>query len=87
MEEKQTIIVLDQEGQEKEAEVLSNFKIEETGKEYMFYTLNEKDENNMVKIYASVVIERDGIYSFENIESEEEWNIIKNIMKKMAQSE
>ncbi len=83
--EKQTIIVLDQNGQEREAEILSNFKLPDTGKEYIFYTFNEKDENDMVRLYASILTERDGMLSFENIESEEEWATIKEIMKKMAQ--
>ncbi|MGI6329684.1 MAG: DUF1292 domain-containing protein [Bacilli bacterium] len=85
MGEKQTIIVLDQNGQEREAEILSNFKLPDTGKEYIFYTFNEKDENDMVRLYASILTERDGMLSFENIESEEEWATIKEIMKKMAQ--
>ncbi len=83
--DKQTIVVLDQNGEEKEAEVLSNFKLPDTGKEYIFYTFNEKDENDMVRLYASILVEKDGMLSFENIDSEEEWATIKEIMKKMAQ--
>jgi uncharacterized protein YrzB (UPF0473 family) len=85
VKESQKIVVLDQNGQEREAEVISNFKLPDTGKEYIFYTFNEKDENDMVKLYASILIERDGMFSFENIESDEEWAVIKEIMKKMAQ--
>lgn len=85
MIDKQTIVVLDQNGEEKEAEVLSNFKLPDTGKEYIFYTFNEKDENDMVRLYASILVEKDGMLSFENIDSEEEWATIKEIMKKMAQ--
>jgi uncharacterized protein YrzB (UPF0473 family) len=86
MDDRETIVVLDQNGKEREAEVLSMFKLKETGKEYIFYTLNEKDENNMLKMYASILVEKDGMYSFENIESDEEWIAIKNIMKLMAQA-
>lgn len=85
-EQKKTIVVLDQNGQEREAEVLANFKLPNYGKEYILYTFNEKDDNDMVTLHASIVVERDGMYSFENIESDEEWTTIKEIMKKMAQS-
>lgn len=84
--DKQMIVVLDQNGEEKEAEVLANFKLPKFNKEYILYTFNEKDANEMVTLHASVVLEKDGMYSFNNIESEEEWSMIKEIMKKMAQT-
>lgn len=85
MEEKQKIVVLDQNGMEKEAELLSSFKLPDTGKTYLLYTLNEKDENDMQRIYASILVDRDGMYSLETIENEDEWRMVKEIMKKMAQ--
>ena len=85
MEEKQKIVVLDQNGMEKEAELLSSFKLPDTGKAYLLYTLNEKDENDMQRIYASILVDRDGMYSLETIENEDEWRMVKEIMKKMAQ--
>lgn len=86
MEEKQTIVVIDKEGKERQAEVLSVFKIEEFKKEYILYTFNEKDENDMIKIYASTLIEKEDMYSFEAIATPEEWAAIKDIMREMAQS-
>jgi uncharacterized protein YrzB (UPF0473 family) len=85
MDEKKTIIVLDKDGKEKEAEIIFMFEIEETKKNYILYTLNEKDENDMVRIYTSCLIERDGMYSLSTIESDEEWMTIKEVMKKLAQ--
>lgn len=82
---KDTITVLDQNGQGREAEVIADFKLPNTGKEYILYTFNEKDENEMVTLYASVLTEKDGMYTFEDIGSDEEWASIKEIMKKMAQ--
>ncbi len=83
--EKDTITVVDQNGQEREAEVITNLKLPDTGKEYIVYTFNEKDENDMLTLYASVLMEKDGMYTFEDIESDEEWVKIKEIMKAMAQ--
>lgn len=86
MEEKQTIVVIDKDGKEREAEVLSVFAIDEFKKDYILYTFNEKDENDMIKIYASTLIEKEDMYSFESIATPEEWAAIKDIMREMAQN-
>ena len=57
-ENKTKIIVLDETGNEKEAEILSAFSIKKYNKNYILYTLNEVDENDMIKIYASELIEK-----------------------------
>jgi len=85
-DEKRTIVVLDESGNEKEAEILSAFSIKKHGKDYILYTLNEVDENDMVKIYASHLIEKDGIYSLGPIDSDEEWTSVKEVMKDIARS-
>lgn len=86
-EKKRTIVVLDESGNEKEAEILSAFTIKKHNKNYILYTLNEVDENEMVKIYASELIEKDNMYSLAAIESDEEWTAVKEVMKDIAKSE
>ena len=86
-ENKRTIVVLDESGNEKEAEILSAFTIKKYNKNYILYTLNEVDENEMVKIYASELIEKDNMYSLAAIESDEEWTAVKEVMKDIAKSE
>ena len=86
-EKKRTIVVLDEAGNEKEAEVLSAFTVKKYNKNYILYTLNEVDENEMVKIYASELIEKDNMYSLGAIESDEEWAAVKEVMKEVAKSE
>jgi uncharacterized protein YrzB (UPF0473 family) len=83
---KRVLVVLEEDGTEKEAEVLSVFTLKSNGKKYIIYTLNEKDENNMVKIYASVLVEKDGMYTFESIESDDEWSQVKDVMKQIAKA-
>lgn len=85
--DKRKIVVLDDAGNEKEAEVLSAFTINKYNKKYILYTLNEVDDNDMVKIYASELIEKDDMYSLGVIESDEEWASVKEVMKDMATSE
>ena len=84
---KRTIVVIDESGNEKEAEILSAFTIKKFNKNYILYTLNEVDENEMVKIYASELIEKDNMYSLGAIESDEEWTAVKEVMKEVAKSE
>lgn len=86
-DKKKTIIVLDESGNEKEAEILSAFTVKKYNKNYILYTLNEVDENEMVKIYASELIEKDNMYSLGAIESDEEWTAVKEVMKEVAKSE
>ena len=86
-DKKKTIIVLDEAGNEKEAEILSAFTVKKYNKNYILYTLNEVDENEMVKIYASELIEKDNMYSLGAIESDEEWAAVKEVMKEVANSE
>lgn len=86
-DKKRTMIVLDESGNEKEAEVLSAFSIKKYNKNYILYTLNEVDENSMVKIYASELVEKDNMYSLGAIESDEEWTAVKEVMKEVAKSE
>ncbi len=86
-DKKRTMIVLDEQGNEKEAEVLSAFTVKKYNKNYILYTLNEVDENEMVKIYASELIEKDNMYSLGAIESDEEWTAVKEVMKEVAKSE
>ena len=69
MENKKTIVVLDESGNEKEAEILSAFTVKKFNKNYILYTLNEVDENEMVKIYASELIEKDNMFSLGTIDS------------------
>lgn len=84
MEEKKTIVVLQEDGSQKEAEVIAIFNLETTNRDYIMYTLNEIDENNMVRIYTSVLVEKDGVYGFEAIKNDEEWTSVKEAMKQMA---
>lgn len=86
-DKKRTIIVLDESGNEKEAEILSAFSIKKYNKNYILYTLNEIDENEMIKIYASELIEKDNMYSLGAIDSDEEWTAVKEVMKEVAKSE
>ena len=73
-----TALLVKQNGEKLQAEIISYFEIIQSGKNYIFYTLNEAVENGLVKMYVSEVSSDMNISS--NI-SDEEWNTIKSVMK------
>ncbi len=79
--ERNIIPIITPEGEEVEAEVLIFFEVEETGKKYLVYTYNEKDKNDMVTVYASAFNEENGEIYLDNIESDSEWDKVKDVMR------
>jgi len=79
--EKKYIDFVDKEGKETRAEIVLCFTIE--GKKVVIYTFNEKDENGMVILYASVVINENDQVRFEKIPAED-WADVKVIMNKIV---
>lgn len=79
--EREIISLITADGDEVEAEVLIFFEIEETGKKYLVYTYNEKDKNEMVTVYASSFVEEDGNIYLDDIESDDEWEKVKEVMR------
>ncbi len=72
-------------GQYQSIDIVANFILEQTGKEYIIYTLNES-KNDRVVLYASIVTEKDGKLVFETI-PDEEWLLIKEKMRQVIHSE
>lgn len=71
-------------GQKVEADVITVFKVNETNKDYIVYTFNEKTDDNDCKTYTSRLREKDGKYFLDTITEENEWNEIKDIILKIA---
>lgn len=59
-------------------ELISYFEHIPTSKKYIFYTLNEKVENELVKMYVSEVSDN---ATLSDKMTDEEWTNIKEIMK------
>lgn len=68
-------------GVNQNAELISFFEIINVGKKYIFYTLNERVENNLVKMYASVADNNGRVFTLGQEMTDEEWNNLKTIMK------
>ncbi len=68
-------------GEQKVFYKLLEFDSKETGKHYLAYTDNEKDENGNLKAYGSIIVEEDGRTKLEPITTEKEWKVIEMALK------
>lgn len=81
--EKMTFMVTDDEGKEIECEILFTFKSDETGKDYIVYTDNTKDEEGNTKVFASIYNPDEDEAKLLPIETEKEWRIIETILEEL----
>ena len=73
---KNTFSMLDENGNEVVYDVLFTFESEETGKNYIVYTDNQKDETGNIEVYASIYYPNDPQSKLEAIETEKEWKVL-----------
>ena len=77
---KNTFSMLDSNGNEIIYDVLFTFESDETGKNYIVYTDNSKDDSGNVQVYASIYYPDDPHSKLEAIETEKEWKVIETIL-------
>lgn len=82
---KNTFTMLDENGNEVVYDVLFTFESDETGKNYIVYTDNTKDEVGNIEVYASIYHPEDGNGRLEAIETEKEWKIIETILETLQE--
>lgn len=83
MDDIQKIIVKTEQNVEVEANVVTFLKDNETGKEYVLYTVDETGDD--VEIYASIFVQNGSEYELLPIESDEEWKLIQEELAKLAE--
>ena len=83
--ENNTFVMIDENGQEREYDVLFTFESEETNKNYIAYTDNTIDETGNVEVYASIYNPGDPQTKLEPIESEKEWKVIETILETLQE--
>ncbi len=81
MKEQETIRVTKDDGSIVDADVLLYFTLKESGKDYVIYTLNEKDDKGLITVYTSLVVEDSDGYHLEKVENDDEWAKIKDVMR------
>ena len=77
--------VKDTNGKETEYEILFTFESEDTNKKYIVYTDNEKDEDDMIKTYASIYEEENDVLHLSKIEDEKEWNVVEKLLNQATE--
>ena len=86
MEEKKMLKITDKNGIETEYEILAAFTLPETGKNYVVYTDNTDDEEGNLNVFASIYYPDDET-KFDPIETEEEWNLVENMLEFLKQKD
>ena len=87
MNEKKIMKIVSDDGSSEEVEVVFAFEFKDNKKEYVIYTKNERDEDNNITIYFSNVDRSNGETKLLGVETEEEWNRIKDVLRELAKSE
>ena len=80
------IYIINETGVREEATILAKFRLANDN-DYIVYSLNELNEEGMIKIYVSGLVSEGGNYSSREITTDEEWNNLKSILKTLAKSE
>ena len=78
-----TILVTREDGSEVECDILAAFDCETNGKSYIIYTDNELDENGNTQLFASVWDDSGDVAKLLEIEEEEEWQMIDELLDQM----
>lgn len=86
VENQKMLEIMNSNGEKQQVEVVMAFASEETNKQYIVYTLNEKKEDDMVVLYASSMTEQGEKIILEDI-SDEEWSMLKYKMREVIYTE
>jgi len=85
LENKNTIKVYDENGNEVICDILFTFDNEETKKSYIVYTDNSKDAEGKIQVYASIYDPKDSKMKLEEIKTEKEWKVIDTILETLQE--
>ena len=77
---KNSFSMIDENGNEIVYDVLFTFESDETGKNYIVYTDNSRDESGNVQVYASIYDPEDPKSKLEAITTDKEWKVIETIL-------
>ena len=74
------LVIKNDKGEVLECDVLFTFDSDETGKSYIAYTDNTKDEQGNIKVYANIYDPNGESLKLEPITTDKEWKAINNIL-------
>ena len=76
--------LIDNDGNEKKMRVLYTFDLVETGKNYIVYTDDTKDEKGLIKVYASCYNPNKKTSDLMPIETDKEWKLVEGILNTLT---
>ena len=85
--EKTKMTIVSKDGSTEEVEIVVAFEFKDTGKEYVVYTKNEKDENGNVTIYVSSITRVGEEITLNTVSDDNEWTRIKDLLRELSKSE
>ena len=85
MDEKNSFKVINDNGEEIMCDILFTFDSEETGKSYIVYTDNSKDEKGNIQVFASIYDPNEEDQRLEPITTESEWKVIETILNTLQE--
>ena len=87
MDNKKVLSIIKEDGTTEEVELIISFEFNDTKKEYVVYTRNEKDQNGNTTLYVSSVDRTGDKPKMGGIESDEEWSRIKDVLRELAKND
>lgn len=78
--------VTDKSGQTIEYEILFTFDSDETKKSYIVFTDNSLDKDGNIITYAATYDKNGDTLELEDIETDEEWNLIENLLSSIEEA-
>jgi len=85
MDEKNSFKVINDNGEEIVCDILFTFDSEETGKSYIVYTDNSRDEKGNIQVYASIYDPNEENQKLEPITTDAEWKVIETILNTLQE--
>ena len=82
---KNSFSMIDENGNEVVYDVLFTFESDETGKNYIVYTDNTRDESGNIEVYASIYDPEDPKSKLEAITTDKEWKVIETILEPLQE--
>ncbi len=78
---------IDENGNKIDCDILFTFDLKKTGKNYIIFTDNTKDENGSIRTYARTYEPDTEICDLGVIETDEEWKMIEGILSSLVKNE
>ena len=82
---KNTFSMIDENGNEVVYDVLFTFDNDETGKSYIAYTDNTRDDAGNIQVYASIYDPENPEGKLEAIETDKKWKVIETILETLQE--